>query len=91
MSAGELRLVGAAEGAGEAEGGAGLVERAVGLGAAVVLGDATAVPERSGPVVALARVDLHHALILSAPPPMGLKVDSEAYFSAHRRLVSRPG
>ena len=70
---GELRLVGAAEGAGDAEGGGRLVERAVGLGAAVVLGDATAVPERGGPVVALLRVDLHHALILSAHPPMGLK------------------
>ena len=57
---GKLGVLGAAEGAGDAELRAGLVERAVGLGAAVVLGDAAAVPERGGAVVALLGVDLHH-------------------------------
>ena len=61
---GQLGLLGAAEGAGDAELRAGLVERAVGLGAAVVLGDAAAVPERGGPVVALLGVDLDHGPIL---------------------------
>ena len=57
---GQLGLLGAAEGAGDAEQRAGLVEGAVGVGAAVVLGDAAAVPERGGPVVALLGVDLDH-------------------------------
>ena len=56
--------------------GAGLVERAVGLGAAVVLRDAAAVPERGGAVVALLGVDLDHGAILRArspAQPSGLK------------------
>jgi hypothetical protein len=61
---GELAPLGAAEGTGHAELGAGLVESAVGLGAAVVLGDATAVPEGRRAVVALLGVDLDHGLIL---------------------------
>ena len=76
MSAASSACVGAAEGAGDAELRAGLVERAVGLGAAVVLGDAAAVPERGGAVVALLGVDLHHGVILRARrprQPTGLK------------------
>ena len=53
--------------------GAGLVERAVGLGAAVVLGDATAVPERGGAVVALLGVDLDHGAILRRAVPVSLR------------------
>ena len=53
----------------DAERRAGLVERAVGLGAAVVLWHPASVPERGGPVVALARVDLDHGVILRAAPP----------------------
>ena len=64
MSAASSALLGPAEGAGDAELRAGLVEGAVGVGAAVVLGDAAAVPERGGPVVALLGVDLDH---VSAP------------------------
>ena len=60
MSAASSACVGAAEGAGDAELRAGLVEGAVGLGAAVVLGDAAAVPERGRAVVALLGVDLDH-------------------------------
>ena len=76
MSAASSASLGAAEGAGDAELRAGLVEGAVGLGAAVVLGDAAAVPERGGPVVALLGVDLDHGLILrrrAAAQPTGLK------------------
>jgi hypothetical protein len=78
---GEAGIVGRAEGAGDAERRAGLVEGAVGVGAAVVLRDAAAVPERGGAVVALAGVDLDPDLILrrrraalgSAAQPTGLK------------------
>ena len=75
MSAASSASSGAAEGAGDAERGAGLVERAVGLGAAVVLGDAAAVPERGGAVVALLGVDLDHGVILrrGGAQPSGLK------------------
>ncbi len=66
----DLVLAGPAERAGEAEGGAGLVDRAVGLDPSVVLRDAAAVPEAGRTVVALAGVDLHPA---SAPSVSGLK------------------
>ena len=56
----EVGLVLLAEGAGYPEGGVGLVDRAVGLGARVGLRDAAAVPEGGGAVVSLARVDLDH-------------------------------
>ena len=46
-------------GAREAERGRRLVDRAIGLGSAAVLGHPTAVPQPRGAVVALARVDLH--------------------------------
>ena len=56
---GELGVV-AGERAGDAQGGVRLVERSVRVGAPVVLCDPAPVPERGGPVVALAGVDPHH-------------------------------
>ncbi len=70
---GELGLASVTESAGHAELGAGLVERAVGLGATVVLGDAAAVPERGGAVVALLGVDLDHGAILRRAVPVSLR------------------
>jgi hypothetical protein len=72
---GQLGRVGIAEGAGDAELRAGFVERAVGLGAAVVLGHTAAVPERGAAVVALLGVDLDHGgpILRRRRQPTGLK------------------
>ena len=74
MSAASSASLGRRRGRGRRRARAGLVEGAVGLGAAVVLGDAAAVPERGGPVVALLGVDLDHGPILrGGAQPTGLK------------------
>jgi len=66
----DLFLAGPAERAGDAEGGAGLVDRAVGLDPRIRLEAPAAVPEAGRAVVALARVDLHP---LAASLVSGLK------------------
>ena len=56
----QLFLPGPAGGAGDAEGGAGFVERSVGVSPQARLFDTAAVPEAGGAVVAFLRIDLEH-------------------------------
>src|SRR5207302_10443076 len=69
----QLRVVARARAAQPQRGGR-LVERAVGLGARVGLGDSAPIPQSRRAVVALARVDLDHALDPTLGPGRATRV-----------------
>ena len=82
----------AGSGAGEAEGGDGFVGSAVGLGAEIALGDASAVEEAGLAFVAVLRVDLeglagHFAGIIRAPGDVVLPIHAPARCGVGRRSL----